>query len=184
MLWIVPLALGLACGSKPSMMVLEDKVFDLVPAEDRAVLDAPRNAVKDAEQRRDEAVKAPSKSGEDLSKAKKEKDRAEKAAEAARAKLDLLQASVDWLKAEAEASEREVDAAKAKYQWERARLAEAKGLKPYEKFDAKKFESQSLDYQKAFVNAQIASRKKKDAMDDAMKRYEKAQKAADKAKDD
>lgn len=179
-LWIVLLAAA-GCGG-PSMMKLDDNVFATVTAEERAGLDASVQAIDQAKQKREQAKGVLEKLAEEKNQASREHDLAALAAQTAKAKVDWMSARQAFLKKEADLAGKEMQAAEANHQLQRAKLAQAKGLTPFKGFDARKFENQQLDYQKAYVNAQIGLDKERKAADDAEKAYQDLREKLDKAR--
>jgi hypothetical protein len=178
---LIGVLLAAGCGGT-SMMRLQDKVFDLVPKEDRATLDSSRQAIDEVKKKQD-GVRDALSAVKDQKKASAEaRELEELSASTAKAKDEWMSAKQAWLAKSETAADKEVEAAEALHQLERARLAESKGLKPYEGFSVAKFQNQQLDYQKAYLNAQIDADKAKSASDEAEKKYRNLEEKLDKAR--
>lgn len=182
-LLVIVLVAGCGGGGQ-AMMKLEDKVFDLVPQEDRARLDPSRKEVELANARWTEAKGAVSSLNDARASAEREQKAADLQLQASRAKRTWVIARQDYLKKAEVAAAKEVLANEAKHQLERAKLAEAKGLRPFggEAFNASKFLSQSQAHDKAYMEAKQAADAAKAKASEAETKFKALQQKAEEAR--
>jgi len=100
----------------------------------------------------------------------------------ARSKLEWLDKKRKWLVETADAADAHVAAAQAKYELEKARVAEARKIRPSENFNLLGFESANLDKQKRYVDARMGAEKMKAEVDSAERSYQSQQSLLDRAK--
>lgn len=100
----------------------------------------------------------------------------------ARAKLEWLDKKRRWLDETADAADAHVAAAEAKYELEKARVADARKIKPSENFNLPSFESTNLDKQKRYVDARMGAEKMKAEVDRAERTYQSQQSLLDRVK--
>lgn len=96
---------------------------------------------------------------------------AEMGEQAADAKVDWMEKKVKWQKRVRDAAEAHVSSSAAKYELEKAKLAASKNIKPSADFNVMNFESESLDKQKSYSDAQIDADKLKPDVDGLERKY-------------
>jgi hypothetical protein len=97
---------------------------------------------------------------------------AELGKKAADAKSEWGDKRRDWLRAELEAAELHVKAANAKYELEKAKLADAKGIKPSADFKVANYEKVSLETAKEYSETKLDADKRKPNVDALERRYQ------------
>lgn len=98
------------------------------------------------------------------------------------AKEDWLAKKRRWLERTADAAEAHMAAAQAKVELEKAKVAEAKKIRPSENFNVMSFESANLDKQKRYLDARMAADKLRADVDSAEQDYRSQQSLLDRAK--
>ena len=107
---------------------------------------------------------------------------ADKAKDAADAKVEWLERRLKFTKRTRQAAEAHVDTIKARIELEKAKLAQAKGIRPSEKFNVMDFEQQSTEKQQKYNDARRDADEQKTIVDDKERRYITAQQGADAAR--
>ena len=97
---------------------------------------------------------------------------AELGKKAADAKVDFLAKKRKWMKSNLNAAEVHVQAADAKYELEKARLAQSKGIKPSNDFNVMTFETESLEKNKKYSEEKLDADKMKADVDDKERKYQ------------
>jgi hypothetical protein len=90
---------------------------------------------------------------------------AEMGKKAAQSKVDWLEKKRKWAKACREAAEEHQHAADAKYELEKARLAQQKGIKPSEDFNVANFETEAMEKDKKYTEARLDAEKLRPEVD-------------------
>jgi len=101
------------------------------------------------------------------STADRELEIAKLAKKTANAKVTYYEKKRKWLKAVHEAGEAKLVSAQSTTELEKARLVQAKGMKPYEGFNVGVFESENFDRQGKFQAARMDADKRKGDVDAA-----------------
>jgi hypothetical protein len=97
---------------------------------------------------------------------------AEMGKKAGDAKVDWLSKRKKWIKAERDAAEEHVLATDAKYELEKAKLAQMKGIKPSDDFNVMNFEVESLEKMKKYSEAKLDADKMKADVDNLERKYQ------------
>jgi len=98
------------------------------------------------------------------------------------AKVDWLKKKRKWLDASADAAERHVAQADARAELEKAKLAQAKGIKPDEKFDPMLFEQDYQEKARKYNDAKLDADRMKPDVDGKEREYMTQQQAYDQAR--
>jgi chromosome segregation ATPase len=88
------------------------------------------------------------------------------------AKIEWLAKRRKWLKASLEAAERRITAALTRRELEKAKLAQAKGIRPSESFELRNFEGEDNQKQRNYLDARQRSEKFKSEADNLERAYE------------
>ncbi len=104
------------------------------------------------------------------------------AVKAADAKVEFLAKRKKWFDRAVDAADAHVRCADTKKELEKARLAQAKGIRPTEKFDISQFEIEYAQQQKNYSDAQLQSDKMKPEVDNLERQYQLAQQTYDGAR--
>jgi len=115
-------------------------------------------------------------------KAERDYAAADKAQDAADAKVTWLERKLKYAKLQREAAEAHMAQVNARIELEKARLCQAKGIRPSEKFDVMNYQQQSTETEQKFNEARRKADDKKADVDDRERRYMTAKQAADTAK--
>ena len=107
---------------------------------------------------------------------------AELGVKASDAKVEFLSKKKKWFKETEEAAELHVEAAQARYELEKAKLAQAKGIKPDEKFDVMNFETENMNKQQKWNEQRMEADKLKADVDARERQWQIQQQAYDQAR--
>lgn len=91
---------------------------------------------------------------------------------AGQAKVDWLERKKKLIKREREAAEAHQKSADAKYELEKARLAQMRGIKPSEDFNVATFETQAMERDKDFTEARLDAEKLRPEVDSLERTYQ------------
>lgn len=97
---------------------------------------------------------------------------AEMGKKASNAKVDWLAKKRKWIKASRDAAENHMAASDAKYELEKAKLAQSKGIKPSDDFNVMNFEVESLDKGKRYSESRLDAEKMRADVDDLERKWQ------------
>jgi hypothetical protein len=140
-------------------------------------LDIAENELKSAKLSLDTAklnLKSAEQSGDVNRKNAAERDIhvAEMGVKASDAKVDFLSKKKKWWKRNRDAAEAHQSAADSRVELEKAKLAEAKGIKPSADFSVMNFETESLEKSRKYSEAKLDADKLKPDVDDLERKYQ------------
>jgi hypothetical protein len=87
------------------------------------------------------------------------------------ARVDWLEKKRKWLRYAVDAADAHVIASQARYELEKAKLADKKGMKPSEDFNLMNFETETLEKQKKWSEARLDAEKRRADADSLERQY-------------